>query len=106
MDNLTRKEGRENANKKVEDFKKNMKVSLSAMAKTNAGLMVLRFLMYESCFLSPLMYETPEGVNTDVMIANEAKRRQYLTLRGYMDRETIVRVELPDQVTDKQGGTQ
>ena len=94
---LLRKEQRQDAEKKVEAFKTKMATALRILSSTNEGCMLLRFLMHECCFNAPLMYETPEGVNKDVMIANEAKRRLYLSLRSYMDRGTVLRVELPEQ---------
>ena len=95
-DYQTRQEQKLANAKKLELFQKNATTSLNVLSKTNAGIWLLRFLMHECCFTSPLMYETPEGVNTEVMIGNETKRRLYLSLRSYMDRETILRVELPD----------
>jgi hypothetical protein len=95
-DYQTRQEQKEAASKKVELFQTKMKTAVSILSKTPEGCLLLRFLMHECCFTSPLMYETPEGVNTDVMIGNETKRRLYLSLRSYMDRETIMRVELPE----------
>jgi len=101
---LTRREQRDKEEQKLETFNKNMKKALSILAKSNEGVLVLRFLMYESSFLSPLTYETPEGVNKDVLIGKEAKRRMYLTLRGYMDRDTITRIELPAEETKPKEG--
>ena len=102
---LTRKEKREQGDQKLESFNKNMKKALSILSKSNEGVLVLRFLMYESSFLAPLTYETPEGINKDVLIGKEAKRRMYLSLRGYMDRETITRIELPVEETKPKEGT-
>lgn len=59
--------------------------------------------MYECKFLSPLSKETIEGVNKDVLIENEALRRLYLRLRVHMDRETIIKIEVPEH--KKEGKT-
>lgn len=96
-DALTRKEQREAAKKKVKALGVKMTTSLSLLSQRNEGLQVLRYILHESCFLAPLTYETAEGVNRDVMIINEAKRRMYLALRAHMDRATVLRVELPEQ---------
>lgn len=101
---LTRREQREQVQQKIETFNKNMKKALSILAKSNEGLLVLRFIMHESAFLDHLTYETPEGVNKDVLIGKEAKRRMYLSLRGYMDRDTVIRIELPDKETKPKEG--
>jgi len=92
-----RKEAKIAAQEKNKALHDKMKVALSLLSKSSEGQLVLRYIMYEGNFLSPLMYETPEGVNKDVMIANEAKRRLYLSLRAHMDRETIMRIELPEK---------
>jgi hypothetical protein len=94
---LTRKEQREASKAKSEAFGKKMQTALNALSKSNAGILVLRFLMYECRFLAPLTKETLEGVNKDLLVENEALRRLYLYLRSYMDRETIIRVEIPEQ---------
>lgn len=93
-----RKEQTLAANEKYEKFKTRMRTVLSNVSQTNEGCMLLRFLMHECCFTSPLTHETIEGVNRDVLIGNEAKRRLYLSLRAYMDRGTILRVEVPDDL--------
>lgn len=95
-DHLTRKEQKLMADKKIEAFGKKMTTALNILSKTNEGCLILRYLLHECRFTSPLMFETVEGVNKDVMIANEAKRGLYLSLRSYMDRETVLRVELPE----------
>lgn len=101
-----RKEQRENAEKKVELLGKNMKTALATLSKSNEGQLVLRYVMYECNFLSPLTRETAEGINKDVMIGNEAKRRLYLSLRQYMDRGTIMRIEIPEATNPNKGGDQ
>lgn len=101
---LTRREQREKIEQKLETFNTNMKKALSILSKSNEGILVLRFLLHESSFLAPLTYETPEGVNKDVLIGKEAKRRMYLGLRGYMDRDTITRIELPEEETKLKEG--
>ncbi len=98
---LTRKEQKQHNKKKVEQFGKNMKVALHKLSSSKEGLLLLRYLLHESCFLAPLTYETAEGVNIDVMLNNEAQRRMYLGLRVHMNRETILRVEFPDDAKPK-----
>jgi len=92
----TRKEDRELQKQKLKKLKVNMERSLSELSKTNGGLQVLRLILHESGFLAPLTHETALGVNKDLMMCNEAKRGMYLALRKHMDRETILRVELPE----------
>ena len=93
---ILRREKKQAGEDKMKAFKTNMTTALRNISQTNDGVLFLRFLMHASCFTSPLMYETPEGVNKDVMLANEAKRGLYLSIRSYMDRGTILRVELPE----------
>ena len=99
-----RGEQKTKADKTVEALGVKMRTALSNMSNTPDGLLLLRYLMYECRFLSPLMFETPEGVNTDVMIASEAKRGLYLSLRKFMDRGTLMRVELPEEQQPIKGG--
>lgn len=82
---------------KMEKFTKKMRSSLALMSKDNAGINVLRFILHESRFLAPLTHETLDGLNKDKLVQSEAKRLMYLSLRTHMDRETIIRVELPEQ---------
>ena len=96
-----RKETKSDGQKKIEELGIKMKTALSILSKSTEGQLILRYIMHECRFLSPLMYETPEGVNKDVMIASEAKRRLYLSLRAHMDRATIMRVELPEKEETK-----
>jgi hypothetical protein len=105
-DYMLRREQKESSFDKVKALGKNMGVALSNLSKTNEGKLVLRYILRESCFLAPLMPETPEGVNKDIMVASEAKRRLYLALRAHMDRETIMRVELPEKEPTIEGGDQ
>jgi len=99
-----RGERRKEAKDRVKKFRENMTTGLAAISQSNEGLQLLRFLMYESHFLSPLTHETPEGVNKDVLLMAEAKRRTYLELRKYMDRETVMRVEIPFHEPKTKGG--
>lgn len=98
-----RREQRSETERKIDLFQKNMCLALSKLSKTPEGLLALRFILRESSFLANLTYETKEGVNKDVLLANEAKRRMYLSLRAYMDRDTVIRVELPDEVKNEGG---
>lgn len=85
---------------KIKAMASKMSASLSEISRSDAGINVLRFLLHESGFLAPLTYVTPEGVNKDVLLANEAKRTMYLGLRAFMDVDTITRVEL-DGIDEK-----
>ena len=96
MEPLIRKEQKIGA-QKLELFATKMKESLAETAKSKAGVNVLRFLLHESRFLQPLAHETSIGINTDLLIESEAKRRLYLTLRSYMDADTIKRVEFEEE---------
>ena len=100
---LTRKEKDLKNADKLKALGRNMKRALSKLSQGKEGLIVLRYWFHDSGFTRGLTYETPEGVNTDLLLSNEAKRRQYLELRKFMDRETIIRVELPDVVENKGG---
>lgn len=91
---LTRKEQKTENDKKTEALSNKMRESLAEISKSSAGINVLRYLLHESRFLAPLTYETALGVNTEVLLSNEAKRRMYLGLRAYMDVDTVKRVEL------------
>ena len=91
---LTREEQAEKKERLLRAMTNKMRVSLSNMSQSAEGINVIRYFLHESRFLSPLTYETQEGVNTDVLLINEAKRQMYLGLRGFMDVETIKRVEL------------
>ena len=82
---------------KMKKFTKKMKSSLALMSKDKAGLNVLRFILHESRFLAPLTYETLDGVNKDKLVQSEAKRLMYLSLRMHMDKETIIKIELPNE---------
>jgi len=83
--------------KKMKAFTSKMRSSLTLMSKNSAGINVLRFILHESSFLSPLTHPTLDGLNKDMLLQREAKRLMYLSLRQHMDRETIIRVELPKQ---------
>lgn len=98
-DSELRKEQRETAEAKIAALHSNMRAALSALSKTNEGQLVLRYILREAHFLAPLTNETLSGVNRDLLLINEAKRQIYLALRAHMDRETILRVELPDKPT-------
>ena len=96
-DPLIRKEQREADDLKLKAFTNIMRESLSAMSKSKGGLNVLRYILHESRFLAPLTYETATGMNTEVLLQNEAKRMMYLSLRAHMDTETVKRVELNEE---------
>lgn len=100
-DIVLRKHQRSKADEKLKLLSVKMRESLSVISKTNEGLNVLRFLLHESGFLAPLTFITREGVNKDVLLANESKRTLYLGLRAYMDIETITRIEL-DGIDERQ----
>uniref|UniRef100_A0A6M3MDG3 Uncharacterized protein n=1 Tax=viral metagenome TaxID=1070528 RepID=A0A6M3MDG3_9ZZZZ len=87
---------------KMKKFTNKMRSATALMSKDKAGLNVLRFILHESRFLSPLTHETEDGLNKDILLQNEAKRNMYLSLRIHMDRDTIIRVELPNEETPKQ----
>jgi hypothetical protein len=97
-----RKEQRQKQQEIVQKAHANMKKALAETSKTKGGLMVLRYFLHESGFLAPLCKETAEGVNTDLLIANEAKRLMYLILRSHMDEDTVLRVEFDQK--EKEGG--
>lgn len=86
---------------KMKKFTNKMRSCLALMSKDSAGLNVLRFILHESRFLAPLTHETVDGLNTMKLAQSEAKRLMYLSLRQHMDRETVIRVELPEE-TPKQ----
>lgn len=94
MEGNIRKENKVTGESRLEAFGRNMRAALSLVSKTKEGRFLLIFIMQESGFLSSLK-----------MNGDEAKRESYLVLRSYMDRETIMRIELPDDPNDKQGGT-
>lgn len=101
-----RREQREKAEEKIKKLGQNMKTALSILSKSNEGQLILRYIMYECNFLAPLTRETAEGINKDLMMGNEAKRRLYLSLRQHMDRETIMRIEIPEAEPQNKGGDQ
>jgi len=90
----TRREMNEAEQKIYSAFNAKMKGALSDTSKNEAGLQVLRFILHESRFLAPLTHETAEGVNTEILLQNEAVRMLYLRLRTHMDNGTIIRVEM------------
>lgn len=90
MEGNIRKENKVTGESKLEAFGRNMRAALSLVSKTKEGQFLLRFIMYESGFLSPLK-----------MDGDEAKRELYLALRKYMDREAIIRIELPEDPNEK-----
>ena len=101
MDNLIRPERKIAAQDKLEALKNNMRKALSLLSTTPEGKLVLRYLLHESGYHSALTYETREGVNKDVLLANESKRRLYLALRAYMDTDTVIRIELDKEKEEK-----
>jgi len=103
-ESLIRKEKIATDEKKINALGIRMKASLSEMSQSQAGVNVLRYILYESRFLAPLTYETREGMNTDVLLQNEAKRMMYLSLRAHMDMDTIKRVEMEDKKQEADNG--
>jgi hypothetical protein len=101
-----RREQKESAEEKVKKLGQNMKTALSVLSRSNEGQLILRYIMYECNFLAPLTRETVEGINKDILVGNEAKRRLYLSLRQHMDRETIMRIEIPETASQNKGGDQ
>ena len=100
----TRREQEEAKGKLMQAMTSKMRTSLSNISQSSEGLNVLRFLLHECRFLAPLTYETPEGLNKDILVLCEAKRQVYLGLRGYMDVDTIKRVELDGIEDTNKGG--
>jgi len=98
----TRKEQIQKEQQAIAQMRDNMRKALAETANTKGGLMVLRYFLHESGFLAPLAKETQEGVNKDLLLANEAKRLMYLILRSYMDEQTILKVEF-DEKTELEG---
>jgi len=95
-DILIRREQKKAVDEKLQRFGQRMKVSLSLVAQTEAGVNVLRYILHESRFLAPLTHETAEGMNKDILLQSEAKRLLYLSLRAHMDTETIKRIEMEE----------
>lgn len=103
---LLRSEAKAKEDAKLEVFGKKMRKALSILSKSEEGILLLRFLMHEGHMFNALTYVTVEKINTDVLIENEGKRKMYLNLRKYMDRDTVMRVELPAVEEPKKEGGQ
>ncbi len=109
MDDLIRKEAKGEQSKLFDQKRKavadKMVASVNEIANTKGGINVLRYLLIESGFISPLHSLDRNGrVDTDALAWNASRRQMYLDLRQFMTPEVIKLVELdkPKQVNEEE----
>jgi len=78
--------------------------SMARAFATPDGRKALRTIMLRCCYQSQITASTPGvGVDTNAMIHNGALQKHYLWLRQYVDRDTLVAVEIDGVLLEKTG---
>lgn len=71
-----------------------IQAALNRLAKTDDGIMILRYIKWVCKFDESALYLSPDGkIDSQSMIYNEAIKFVYRSIRGALDKDSLMNVE-------------